>query len=79
MKIYLNNIILDFLGNISSDIYYYHKFGFKLFRTELIYFKNDKTYTFMIFTWAILIPLSMSYVNFSFFLNVFYIFEKINR
>ena len=71
MKIYLNNIILDFLGNISSDIYYYHKFGFKLFRTELIYFKNDKTYTFMIFAWAILIPLSMSYVNFSFFFKCF--------
>ncbi len=41
MKVYLNNNILDFLGNISSDIYYYHKFGFLFFKTELIYFKND--------------------------------------
>ena len=70
MKVYLNNKILDFLGNISSDIYYYHKFGIKLFRTELIYFKNDGIYVFMSFIWAILIPLLMSYVN-SFLVHFF--------
>ena len=40
-----------------------------LFRIELIYFKNDGTYVFMSFIWAILIPLLISYVN-SFFLNI---------
>ena len=73
MKVYLNNKILDFLGNISSDIYYYHKFGITLFRTDLIYFNNDGIYVFMSFIWAILIPLLMSYVNsflVHFFLNI---------
>ncbi len=53
MKVYLNNKKLNFLGNISSNIYYYHKFGITLFRTDLIYFNNDRTYVFMSFIWAI--------------------------
>ena len=54
-----------------------------LFRTELIYFKNDGTYVLMSFIWAILIPLLIIYVN-SFFLNVVFCDfntqdKKINR
>ena len=86
MKVYLNNKILDFLGNISSDIYYYHKFGITLFRTDLIYFNDDGTYVFMSFIWAILIPLLMSYVNsflVHFFLNIaffnFNFFQEKNK
>ena len=66
MKVYLIIKYKIFL-EIFHQIFIIIKIGVISFRTELIYFKNDKTYTFMIFDWAILIPLSMSYVNFSFF------------
>ena len=53
MKVYLNNKILDFLGNISSDIII-------IINLELCYS------VFMSFIWAILIPLLMIYYKFIF-------------
>ena len=63
MKIYFNNSILDYLGNISYEIYLYHVFFIYFLRKKMIDISHDGVYVFLTFFFSLYTAKIMRKVN----------------
>ena len=70
MKIFFNNSILEYLGNISYEIYLYHTFFLYFLRKKIIQVSHDGFYIFFTFFFSLYTAKIMRKVN-QFLINLF--------